>query len=56
MQGHLARLRSAHADRAALATIHGIGQAKLERWGETILRVIRGFPGTGMATADPGSG
>ncbi|MGH6903623.1 MAG: RecQ family ATP-dependent DNA helicase, partial [Geminicoccaceae bacterium] len=37
------------ADGAALATIHGIGQAKLERWGEDFLRVIRGFATTGMA-------
>jgi ATP-dependent DNA helicase RecQ len=44
------------ADRAALATIHGIGQAKLERWGETILRVILGFAGTRMAAKEPGSG
>jgi ATP-dependent DNA helicase RecQ len=31
------------ADSAALAIIHGIGQAKLERWGEDFLAVIRGF-------------
>jgi ATP-dependent DNA helicase RecQ len=30
---------------AELATIHGIGQAKLERWGEDFLAVIRGFAG-----------
>ena len=29
------------ADSAALETIHGIGQAKRERWGEDFLRVIR---------------
>jgi ATP-dependent DNA helicase RecQ len=29
------------ADSAALETIHGIGQAKLQRWGEDFLRVIR---------------
>ena len=29
------------ADVAALETIHGIGQAKRERWGEDFLRVIR---------------
>jgi ATP-dependent DNA helicase RecQ len=29
------------ADGAALETIHGIGQAKRERWGEDFLRVIR---------------
>jgi ATP-dependent DNA helicase RecQ len=34
------------ADTAALATIHGIGQAKLERWGEDLLRVIRASGGT----------
>jgi ATP-dependent DNA helicase RecQ len=33
------------ADPAALATIHGIGQAKLERWGEDFLAVIRASPG-----------
>jgi ATP-dependent DNA helicase RecQ len=42
------------ADSAALATIHGIGQAKLERWGEDFLRVIRGFATTGMAPGNPG--
>jgi ATP-dependent DNA helicase RecQ len=31
------------ADGAALNTIHGIGQAKLERWGEDFLQVIREF-------------
>jgi ATP-dependent DNA helicase RecQ len=31
------------ADSAALTTIHGIGQAKRERWGEDFLRVIREF-------------
>ena len=31
------------ADSAALETIHGIGQAKLERWGEDFLQVIRAF-------------
>jgi ATP-dependent DNA helicase RecQ len=34
------------ADLVALETIHGIGQAKLERWGEDFLGVIRGFAGT----------
>ena len=36
-------------DSADLATIHGIGQAKLERWGEDFLQVIRGFAGTAGA-------
>jgi ATP-dependent DNA helicase RecQ len=31
------------ADGAALKTIHGIGQAKRERWGEDFLQVIREF-------------
>jgi ATP-dependent DNA helicase RecQ len=31
---------------AALDSIHGIGQAKRERWGEDFLAVIRGFAGT----------
>jgi ATP-dependent DNA helicase RecQ len=31
------------ADGATLETIHGIGQAKRERWGEDFLGVIRGF-------------
>jgi ATP-dependent DNA helicase RecQ len=31
------------ADSAALATIHGIGQAKRERWGEEFLAVVRTF-------------
>jgi ATP-dependent DNA helicase RecQ len=31
------------ADSAALQTIHGIGQAKRERWGEDFLSVIRSF-------------
>jgi ATP-dependent DNA helicase RecQ len=44
------------ADGAALETIHGIGQAKRERWGEDFLRVIRGFAGTGMAPGNPASG
>ena len=35
------------ADSAALDTIHGIGQAKRERWGEDFLGVIREFAGTG---------
>jgi ATP-dependent DNA helicase RecQ len=34
---------------AALGTIHGIGQAKLERWGEDFVAVIRRF-GTGAAS------
>jgi ATP-dependent DNA helicase RecQ len=34
---------------AALGTIHGIGQAKRERWGEEFLAVIRRF-GTGAAS------
>jgi len=34
------------ADSAALETIHGIGQAKRERWGEDFLRVIRDFDRT----------
>ena len=29
------------ADSAALETIHGVGQAKRERWGEDFLKVIR---------------
>jgi len=33
------------ADSAALDTIHGIGQAKRERWGEDFLQVIRDFSG-----------
>jgi ATP-dependent DNA helicase RecQ len=37
------------ASAAALATIHGIGQAKRERWGEDFLAVIGGF----AATAGP---
>ena len=28
---------------AALETIHGIGQAKRQRWGEDVLEVIRRF-------------
>jgi ATP-dependent DNA helicase RecQ len=44
------------ADSAALATIHGIGQAKLERWGEDFLAVIRGFARTGMAPGNDVSG
>jgi ATP-dependent DNA helicase RecQ len=44
------------ADHAALATIHGIGQAKLERWGEDLLRVIRGFVSTDTAPGVPASG
>ncbi len=31
------------ADSASLDTIHGIGQAKRERWGEDVLKVIRAF-------------
>lgn len=38
------------ADSAALETIHGIGQAKRERWGADFLAVIRGFAGSGMGT------
>jgi ATP-dependent DNA helicase RecQ len=34
------------ADTEALATMHGIGRAKLERWGEDFLQVIRGFAET----------
>jgi ATP-dependent DNA helicase RecQ len=40
-------------DGAALATIHGIGQAKRERWGEDFLEVIRGFAGSGTAADNP---
>jgi ATP-dependent DNA helicase RecQ len=36
-------------DKTELETIHGIGQAKLERWGEDFLAVIRGFAGIVMA-------
>jgi ATP-dependent DNA helicase RecQ len=36
------------ADAAALDTIHGIGQAKRERWGDDFLGVIRRFAGTAM--------
>ncbi|MGH6918373.1 MAG: DNA helicase RecQ [Geminicoccaceae bacterium] len=38
------------ADGAALESIHGIGQAKRERWGEDFLAVIRGFAGSGIGT------
>ena len=42
------------ADPAALDTIHGIGQAKRERWGEDFLEVIRAFARTGIRPeADP---
>ena len=37
-------------DIAALESIHGIGQAKLERWGDDFLTVIRGFAGLVLAT------
>jgi ATP-dependent DNA helicase RecQ len=40
------------ADSAGLETIHGIGQAKRERWGDDFLAVIQGFAGTGMAPED----
>jgi len=36
------------ADLAGLDTIHGIGQAKRERWGEDLLEVIRNFADPGM--------
>jgi len=44
------------ADVAALATIHGIGQAKLERWGDDFLEVIRAARQDGHATEIDGSG
>ena len=37
------------ASAAALATIHGVGQAKRERWGQDVLEVIRRFSGSGVA-------
>ncbi|HEX5795615.1 MAG TPA: DNA helicase RecQ [Geminicoccaceae bacterium] len=37
------------ASAAALATIHGVGQAKRERWGQDFLEVIRRFSGSGVA-------
>ncbi len=37
------------ADLAALDTIHGIGQAKRERWGEEFLGVIRDLTGTALS-------
>ena len=38
----------------ALGTIHGIGQAKRERWGEEFLAVIRRFAGTAGILNDGG--
>jgi ATP-dependent DNA helicase RecQ len=46
----LIELAARRPDRlAALDTIHGIGQAKRERWGEDFLEVIRAFDRTGTA-------
>jgi ATP-dependent DNA helicase RecQ len=41
------------ADGTALATIHGIGQAKRERWGDDVLDVIRGFAASDTAADNP---
>jgi ATP-dependent DNA helicase RecQ len=38
------------ADSAALETIHGIGQAKQERWGEDFLEVVREFARSSTGT------
>ena len=40
------------ADAATLETIHGIGQAKRERWGEDFLAVVRAFV---RASPEPGT-
>ncbi len=42
------------ADIRALGTIHGIGQAKRERWGEDVLGVIRRFAGDAGTVPDEG--
>jgi ATP-dependent DNA helicase RecQ len=38
----------------ALGSIHGIGQAKRERWGEDFLGVIRRFAASAGAPGDHG--
>jgi hypothetical protein len=45
------RVANKPADSASLDSIHGIGQAKRERWGDDFLGVIRAF-----LSASPNSG
>jgi ATP-dependent DNA helicase RecQ len=40
------------ADSATLETIHGIGQAKRERWGQDFLEVVREFARSSTATGE----
>ena len=46
--------RTVPTDLAALASISGVGQVKLERYGDSFLGVLRGHASAGLSSGEDG--